>query len=327
MVAYMLRRLFQAFITLFVVSFLVFLVMYYSGDPVASLLPRQASAEQQARFREALGLDLPFHLQYLHFLSRSFRGDLGFSYHHNRPVTQMLAERAPATLELACVALLFSAVLGLPLGMLAGARPGSWFDRVVMGGSLFGISIPTFWLGLLLMMGLGVMLGWFPASGRGETRMLFGAPWSVLTLDGWHHIFLPALTLSLHHAAMTLRLMRAQMRRTLDEPFIRVCRAKGMSRARVVGVHALRHTLIPVVTVMGLQLGGLLAFSVVTETIFQWPGLGKLLIDSIYQDRPVVLAYLLMVALVFLGINIAVDLTYALIDPRIRLSQQRKSGE
>ena len=320
MLSFLLHRLGQSLVALFAISVLVFVMMYCVGDPVATLLPQNASRQQREALRHELGLDRPLLVQYGRYLARLVHGDLGHSYYSGQPVATLLAERAPATLELATVALLMAVLVGVPLGMLAGARPRGWLSSLALGGSLLGISIPTFWLGLILMMIFGVWLGWLPPMGRGATVRALGADWSCLTLNGWAHLILPAVTLALYHLAMILRLVRSEMVDVLGRPFIRVCRARGLSEASIIGRHALRNTLIPVVTVIGMQFGGLLAFSVVTETIFQWPGLGKLLIDSIQVDRPLVVAYLMLTGLVFLGLNALVDLTYALIDPRIRWS-------
>ena len=321
MLRFLLHRLAQSLGTLVISSLLAYGLMYRLGDPVVTLLPPSATVQQREQLRRALGLDRPLAVQYARFVGRLARGDLGESYYAGRPVAAILAERAPATAELALVAMLIAVGLGVPLGMIAGARPRGWFSRAVMGGSLFGISVPTFWLGLLLIMIFAVLLGWLPTDGRGRTVTVLGTQWSLLTADGWHHRLLPAVTLALHHLAMLMRLVRSEMAETLRRPFIRACRARGISEMSIVGRHALRNTLIPVVTVIGLQLGGLLAFSVVTETIFQWPGLGKLLIDSIQvDDRPLVVAYLLLTGVLFLGINFLVDMAYAFIDPRIRLA-------
>lgn len=320
MIFFLLQRLAQAALTLFAISLIVFVMLFRVGDPVSMLLPQTASASQRAELRKALGLDRPLPVQYVRYMGRVLQGDFGHSYYTGQPVSTLLAERAPATLELAVAALLISIGVGIPLGMLAGARPRNWLGRLAMGGSLFGISIPTFWLGLILMMVFGVWLGWLPSSQRGETVNLLGIEWSFLTRDGLRHLVLPAVTLALYHVAMIMRLVRSEMAETLQRPFIRVLRAKGVSEAAVIGRHALRNTLIPVVTVIGLQFGGLLAFSVVTEWVFQWPGLGRLLLDSLQADRPVVIAYLLLTGVVFLAINFLVDLTYAFIDPRIRWS-------
>lgn len=320
MLLFIFHRLLQSAVTLFAISVLVFVMMFCVGDPVTSLLPQNASPRQKTELRRELGLDRPLPVQYLYYLGRVMRGDFGKSYYTGQSVGTLLAERAPATIELALAALLVSIALGIPFGMLAGARPRNWLGRAALGGSLVGISIPTFWLGLMLMMVFGVWLRWLPASQRGDTVRLLGADWSFPTLDGLRHLVLPAVTLALYHVAMIMRLMRSEMAETLRLPFIRVLRAKGLSEASIIGRHALRNTLIPVVTVVGLQLGGLLAFSVVTEWVFQWPGLGKLLLDSIQTDRPVVVAYLLLTGVVFMALNLLVDLTYAFIDPRIRWS-------
>lgn len=321
--SYLLRRLFQSFVALWAISILVFIMMFAIGNPVETLLPPAATDRQKAELRRQLHLDDPIAVQYAAYVGRLLRGDLGRSYYTGRPVARMLAERAPATIELAMMAMLFAVAVGVPLGVWSGARPGGAASRISMGGSLLAISLPSFWLGLLLMMLFGVWLRWLPPQGRGRTVDVLGAGWSFLTLDGLRHLILPALTLGLYHLAMLIRLTRGEMARTLQMPFIRVCRARGLSETAVIGKHALRNTLIPVVTVVGLQFGGLLAFSVVTETIFSWPGLGKLLIDSIQVDRPLVFAYLLMAGVVFLAINLLVDLTYSVIDPRVRLAIKR----
>lgn len=326
MFSFFFHRLGQSLLALFVISVLVFVMMYCVGDPVATLLPQNASKAQREALRQALGLDRPLAVQYGRYMGRLLRGDLGHSYYTGRPVAELLAERLPATLELATASLLLSLTVGLPLGMLAGARPRNWLGRAAMGGSLLGISLPTFWLGLILMMVFGVWLDWLPSSSRGDTVPLGGAEWSFLTLDGLRHLVLPATTLALYHTAMIMRLVRSEMAETLRRPFIRVARARGVSEAALIGRHALRNTLIPVVTVVGLQFGGLLAFSVVTEWIFQWPGLGNLLITSVHVDRPVVVAYLIMTGALFLTINLLVDLTYGLIDPRIRWAAPKGQG-
>lgn len=320
MLTFLAHRLLQSLVALLAISLLVFVMIYRVSDPLAVLLPQTASQKEREDMRKRLGLDRPLAIQYLIYMGRTLRGDLGHSYYTGEPVARLLAERAPATLELASLSLLISVAVGVPLGMLAGARPRNWLGRLAMGSSLGGISIPTFWLGLILMMVFGVWLEWLPSSGRGETVRIMGADWSFLTADGLRHLILPAVTLALYHLAMIMRLVRSEMAEVLARPFIRVCRARGLSEAAVIGRHAMRNTLIPVVTVVGLQFGGLLAFSVVTEWIFQWPGLGNLLIHSIQTDQPLVLAYLLLTGVVFLGINFLVDLAYALIDPRIRWS-------
>jgi peptide/nickel transport system permease protein len=326
MAGFLCRRLGQALLVLWAISALVFVMLYRVGDPLATLLPPEATEAQRSAMRRELGLDGSLGAQYARYMARLLRGDLGRSYYSGRPIAEELAERAPATLELATAALLLAALTGIPLGAWAGARPRSAASRLAMGASLAGVSIPSFWLGLILMMTFGVWLGWLPVSGRGATIHALGANWSFPTLDGLRHLILPAATLAAYPMAMLLRLTRAEMAKTLASPFIRVARARGLSEAAVIGRHAMRNALAPLVTVLGLQLGGLLAFSVVTETIFQWPGLGKLLIDRIAVDRPLVVAYLLLAGAVFILLNAVVDLLYALIDPRIRLGSDEKRG-
>jgi peptide/nickel transport system permease protein len=230
----------------------------------------------------------------------------------------------PATLELATVAMLFAIVLGIPLGLWAGLKPESASGRTIMAGSILGFSLPTFWVGLMLIMVFSVMLGWLPSNGRGETVPLFGVPVSFLTLDGWRHLVLPATNLALFNLALMIRLTRAGTREALLQDYVKFARAKGLSNARVIGVHVLRNILIPIVTVIGLQFGALIAFAIVTESVFAWPGMGKLLVDSInFLDRPVIVAYLLVIVTLFIVINLVVDLLYSALDPRVRLGEGR----
>jgi peptide/nickel transport system permease protein len=324
MTRFLIHRLVQAAVVLLAISLLVFVMLFCVGDPLATLLPRNATDAQRYALRAELGLDGSLPSQYTRYVARLARGDLGRSYYTGRPIAEELAERAPATVELAAVALVLAAVVGLPLGVLAAARPRHPVSRLALGGSLLGISLPSFWLGLILIMVFGVWLRWLPTHGRGDTVRFLDIEWSLLTADGRRHLFLPALTLAAYHLALLMRLARSEAADVLARPFIRVARARGVGEGAIVGRHVLRNMLIPVVTVLGLQLGGLLAFSVVTETVFQWPGLGKLLIERIDTDRPLVVAYLLMTGVVFILINTAVDLTYALIDPRIRLGSREQ---
>ncbi len=322
MLPYLFRRAVQSIVSLLLVSVIVFALLFAAGDPLDSLLPPTATQRDRAILREELGLDRPVMIQYAKFMGRAIRGDFGISHYQGRPVRELILERVPATLELAMVSMLIALAVGVPLGVWAGARPRSAISRGSMWGSMIGISFPTFWLGILLIMLFSVTFKWLPSSGRGETQEFLGARWSLLTLNGWSHVLLPALTLALHHVAILMRLVRSEMLDTLRLPFIRVARAKGLGESGVVGRHALRNTLIPIITVAGVEFGQLLAFSVVTETIFQWPGLGKLLIDSIHVDRPLVMAYILMTSVVFLAINFTVDALYASLDPRIRLANR-----
>jgi peptide/nickel transport system permease protein len=268
----------------------------------------------------ALGLDKPLWEQYWRFLSGALQGDLGRSFVFNEPALKLIAQRMPATLELAITAVLLSVIIGIPLGLYAGLKPNSIGGRIIMGGSILGFSLPTFWVGLMLIMVFAVQLGWLPSTGRGPTRELFGVHWSFLTWDGLRHMALPALNLALGNIALVLRLTRAGVRENLPMDYVKFARAKGISPNRVVFVHVLKNILIPIVTVVGLEIGGLIAFAVVTESVFAWPGMGKLIIDSInVLDRPVIVAYLMMIVLLFVVINLIVDLLYTVLDPRVRL--------
>jgi len=320
MVAYALRRLGQSLLVLLAMSVLVFVGVYAIGNPVELLINPQADAIERARATAALGLDKPLVEQFLVFLRGAVHGDLGRSFVFNIPAIQLVLERLPATLELAFVATLMAIVLGIPLGLIAGLRPHSFVGRSIMAGSIVGFSLPTFWVGLVLIMVFSVQLGWLPPNGRGETVPLFGVPVSFLTADGWAHLAMPALNLALFKLALLIRLTRAGAREALLQDYVRFARAKGLSPARVVGVHVLKNILIPIVTVIGLELGSVIAFAIVTESIFAWPGTGKLLIDSINQlDRPVIVAYLMVIVVIFVVINFAVDVIYSVLDPRVRL--------
>jgi peptide/nickel transport system permease protein len=269
----------------------------------------------------ALGLDQPLWHQYWNFIVGAFAGDLGKSFSANIPAVQLILERMPATLELALTATVIAVALGIPLGLVAGLKPDSWVGRTIMAGSILGFSLPTFWVGLMLIMVFSVWLGWLPPTGRGETVTLFGISVSFLSRDGLLHLFMPALNLALFKLSLLIRLTRAGTREALAQDYVRFARAKGLSMERVVRVHVLKNIMIPIVTVTGLEFGSLIAFAIVTETIFAWPGMGKLLIDSInVLDRPVIVAYLLIIVLLFVLINLVVDLMYTVLDPRVRVS-------
>ena len=320
MLKYLLKRIFQMFVVLFVVSVIVFCVMSFTGDPVLLIVPPTATDAQIAEARIALGLDRPLWEQYSVFLGNLLRGDLGVSYMFKRPALTLIVERMPATLELVFLSILISLAVALPCGVFAGARPNSPLSRAIMGGSLLGISLPSFWVGILFIFYFAVEKGLLPSSGRGVTGLLFGVPFAFLTWDGFRHIILPAVTLALGTLAMLIRLIRAQIMEVMRQDFIRFARAKGVSWSSLLFSHALKNALVPVVTVFGLQVGSLIAFATVTETIFAWPGLGKLLVDSINtSDRPVIVAYLMIVAAMFVLINFIVDIVYTLIDPRVDL--------
>ena len=322
MLAYAIRRLGQSFFVLVVMSFLVFLGVFAIGNPVELLVNPQADEAERARATAALGLDKPLVEQYGVFLAGAVKGDLGRSFVYNVPAIKLILERLPATLELALAATVLGILIGIPLGLYAGLKPDSAFARGIMAGSIMGFSLPTFWVGLVLIMVFSVHFGWLPPNGRGETRLLFGIPVSFLTADGLAHLAMPAINLAVFKLSLLIRLTRAGTREAMLQDYVKFARAKGLPARRVIGVHVLKNILIPIVTVIGLELGSVIAFAVVTESIFAWPGSGKLLIDSINQlDRPVVVAYLLIIVTIFIVINFVVDILYSLLDPRVRLGQ------
>lgn len=324
MTVYVLRRLAQTLLVLFVTSGLVFGGLYLVGDPVEILVNPQADQEERARTAAALGLDKPVLEQYGLFLKGMFAGDLGKSFVFGRPALEVILERMPATLELAFLAMLMSVGLGIPLGLYAGLYPDRKTSKAIMAGSILGFSLPTFWVGLLLIMVFAVQLGWLPSTGRGPTENVFGFSISIFSIEGLRYAFLPSLNLALFKLSLIIRLTRAQVREQALLDYIRFARAKGLPRSRVIGVHLLKNILIPLVTVIGLELGSVIAFAIVTESIFAWPGMGKLVIDSIFQlDRPVVVAYLLVVVFMFIMINLVVDLLYSALDPRVRIAEAK----
>ena len=324
MLAFALRRLAQSAGVLFVMSLLVFVGVYAIGNPVDILINPQADQAEIARATAALGLDQPLWRQYWTFLSGALTGDLGKSFVANVPAVHLILDRMPATVELALTAMVIAIVLGIPLGLLAGLRPDTWVGKTIMAGSILGFSLPTFWVGLMLIMIFSVHLGWLPTTGRGPTVEVLGLHVSVLTWDGIRHILLPATNLALFKLSLLIRLTRAGTREALAQDYVRFARAKGLSMRRVVAVHVLKNIMIPIVTVVGLEFGSVIAFAIVTETIFAWPGMGKLLIDSINTlDRPVIVAYLLIIVFLFVLLNLIVDFTYTLLDPRVRLAGAR----
>jgi len=324
MLAFLFRRLGQSALVMAVMATLVFVGVYALGSPIDILISPEADQLERDAAVARLGLDQPLWVQFWVFIKNAAAGDLGKSFVHGAPALDLILSRMPATLELAFVALVFSIAIGLPLGMIAGLAPASLLGRGIMTGSILGFSLPNFWLGLMLILVFAVELKVLPAGGRGETREAFGLQWSLFTLDGLRHLLLPALTLAIYKASLIARLAYASTRETLLQDFVRFARAKGLSQTRIVCVHVLKVILIPVVTVIGLELGSMIAFAVVTETVFAWPGMGKLLIDSIYRlDRPVIVAYLVVIVAMFVLINLVVDLIYSLLDPRIRLSERK----
>ena len=321
MTVYVLRRLAQTLLVLAVTSLLVFAGLYLVGDPVEILVNPAADQIEKERASKALGLDKPIHAQYVSFVGGAFSGNLGNSFVYARPALEVIFERMPATLELAFLAMVMAVALGIPLGLYAGLRPHSAGAKAIMAGSILGFSLPTFWVGLILIMVFAVQLGWLPSTGRGPTTDVLGLQLSIFNVEGLKYALLPAINLALFKLSLIIRLTRAQVREQSLLDYIKFARAKGLTNRRVIGVHLLKNIMIPLITVIGLELGSVIAFAVVTETIFAWPGMGKLVIDSIFQlDRPVVVAYLLVVVFMFIVINLVVDLLYSALDPRVRLA-------
>ena len=324
MLTFLTRRVLQSVLVLLVMSLLVFLGVYAIGNPVDILISPDANQAERLKIIAAFGLDQPLWRQYLLFLQNAAAGNLGRSFAFATPALGLILERFPATMELAASAMLLSVALGIPLGLLAGLRPHGAVGKTIMTVSILGFSLPTFWVGLMLIMVFAVKLGWLPASGRGDTVSMLGVPLSFLTVDGLRHLLLPALNLALFNIALVIRLTRAGAMEALQQDYVRFARAKGLRNSRIIGVHVLKNILIPIVTVVALQFGSLIGFAIVTETVFAWPGMGKLIIDSIrVLDRPVIVAYLMLVVTLFIVINLVVDLLYSLLDPRVRLAEAK----
>ena len=324
MIAFILRRLIQSVIVMIAVAFISFLLFQYVGDPVSFLLGQDATPEEVREMRAALGLDQPFFVQFWHFLGNAVQGDFGMSLRQAAKVSGLIAERFPATLELALVAAVLALVVGIPMGVYTALRRGTFMSQVFMAISLLGVSLPTFLIGILLILVFAVGLGWFPSFGRGDTVQLGWWSTGLLTRDGWHHIVLPAITLAIFQLTLIMRLVRAEMLEVLRTDYIKFARARGLPNRAIHFGHALKNTLVPVMTITGLQLGGLIAFAIITESVFQWPGMGLLFIQAVtFADIPVMAAYLCLVALIFVVINLVVDLLYFVVDPRLRAG---KSG-
>ena len=322
MLAFILRRLMQAVFVVVAMVVLVFFGTYVIGDPVWMMVPGDATIEQVEEVRRTFGFDQPVYVQFLHFLGDVVRGEFGRSYVHGTSAIALIVARMPATMELALAALILAVVIGLPLGLFAGLKPEHPAARAIMAGSILGFSLPTFWVGLMLIMLFSVMLGWLPATGRGPVVSVFGLETSMLGLEGWRHLLLPSLNLALLKISLVIRLTRSGVREAALQDYVKFARAKGLSQSRIVGVHILKNILIPIVTVLGLEFGSLVAFSVVTESIFAWPGMGKLLLEAIQRlDRPLIVAYVMVVVLLFVTINLIVDILYSALDPRVRLSE------
>ena len=322
MLAFVLQRLIQAVIVMVTVAFIAFLLFQYVGDPVVFLLGQDATQEQIDQLRADLGLNQPFFVQFGHFLVNAVQGEFGLSLRQGAKVSRLIAERFPATLELALVAAGMALLIGIPMGVYSALRRGSFMSQLFMTLSLLGVSLPTFLIGILLILVFAVTLGWFPSFGRGEVVQIGWWTTSLLTPKGWHHIILPAVTLAIFQLTLIMRLVRAEMLEVLRTDYIKFARARGLSNRAIHFGHALKNTLVPVMTITGLQLGGLIAFAIITETVFQWPGMGLLFIQAVtFADIPVMAAYLCLIALIFVVINLVVDLLYFAVDPRLRLGK------
>jgi len=325
MLAFVLRRLIQALLVMLTVAFIAFMLFQYVGDPVTNILGQDATAEQRQQLRSDLGLDKPFPVQFAHFVGHAAAGEFGLSLRQGRKVSSLIAERLPATLELSFTAALIALVAGIPMGVYSALRRGTFLSQAMMTLSLIGVSLPTFLIGILLILLFAVTLKWLPSFGRGEVTALGGWTTGYLTVDGWKHLILPAITLAIFQLTLIMRLVRSEMLEVLRADYIKFARARGLTDRAVYFGHALKNTLVPVITITGLQLGSLIAFAIITETVFQWPGMGLLFIQAVtFADIPVMAAYLCLIALIFVIINLIVDLLYFVVDPRLRI--ERPSG-
>ena len=325
MLSFILQRVFQAVIVMVSVAFISFLLFQFVGDPVVFLLGQDATPEQIKELRADLGLDKSFVVQFWNFLANAVQGEFGLSLRQGAKVSRLIAERLPATLELAGIAALLALVLGIPMGVYAALKRGTFLSQLFMTVSLLGVSLPTFLVGILLILLFAVGLGWFPSFGRGDVVQIGWWSSGLLTAKGWHHIVLPAITLAVFQLTLIMRLVRAEMLEVLRTDYVKFARARGLSNRSIHFGHALKNTLVPVITITGLQLGSLIAFAIITETVFQWPGMGLLFIQAVtFADIPVMAAYLCLTALIFVVINLVVDLLYFAVDPRLRVG---KSGD
>jgi peptide/nickel transport system permease protein len=322
MLAFIVRRLLQAILVMLAVAFVAFLLFQYVGDPVTQMLGQDATPEDRARLRTELGLDQPFFVQFGHFVANAAQGDFGISLRQGRAVSTLIKERLPATLELSFAAAIIAIAAGIPMGVYTALKRNSWLSQFLLAASLVGVSLPTFLIGILLILVFAVQLGVLPSYGRGDTVALGWWTTGLLTAKGWQHLVLPAITLSLFQLTLIMRLVRSEMLEVLRTDYIKFARARGLTDRSVHFGHALKNTLVPVITITGLQLGGIIAFAIVTETVFQWPGMGLLFIQSVqFADIPVMAAYLCLIALVFVIINLIVDLLYFAVDPRLRIDR------
>jgi peptide/nickel transport system permease protein len=322
MLAFILRRLVQSVAVMAVVAFIAFALFNYTGDPVSFMVGQDATLEDRARLRADLGLDQPFYMQFARFVGRAVNGEFGLSLRQARPVATLIKERLPATIELSFTAALLALVVGIVAGVYTALRRGRPGAQIVLALSLVGVSLPTFLIGILLILVFAVMLGWLPSFGRGDTVALGWWTTGLLTTSGLKALVLPAVTLSLFPMTLIMRLVRAEMLEVLRTDYIKFARARGLTNRTIHFGHALKNTLVPVITITGLQLGQIIAFAIITETVFQWPGMGLLFIQAVgFADVPVMAAYLCLIALVFVLINLIVDLLYYAVDPRLRIER------
>jgi peptide/nickel transport system permease protein len=327
MFAFILRRLIQAVGVMLAVALLAFILFQYVGDPVMIMLGQEGTPAEREQLRQSLGLNDPVIVQFYHFLTNAIQGDFGLSLRQGQKVSLLLRERLPATLELSIAAALIALVVGVPLGVYTALKRHGKLSQALLAFSLFGVSLPTFLIGILLILIFSVQLGWLPSYGRGDTIRLGWWSTGLLTASGWHHLILPAVTLSLFQVALVMRLVRSEMLEVLRADYIKFARARGLTKRAIHFGHALKNTLVPVITIMGLQLGGIIAFAIVTETVFQWPGMGLLFIQAVqFADIPVMAAYLCLISLIFVVINLTVDLLYFAVDPRLRVGLGKSGG-
>jgi peptide/nickel transport system permease protein len=322
MLAFIVQRLLQAILVMLVVAFISFSLFQFVGDPINNMVGQETTIAQREALRERLGLNDPVPVQFVKWVANAAQGEFGISYRMGKPVAELIAERLPATLELVFLSAVLALLIGVPMGVYTGLNRDSWLSRVFLTVSLIGISLPTFLIGILLILIFGVWLGWLPTFGRGGTVDLGSWETSFLTLQGWSHLIMPAFTLALFQLTLIMRLVRAEMLEVLRTDYIKFARARGLRSRTINFSHALKNTLVPVITIMGLQIGALLAFSIITETVFQWPGMGLLIIQAIqFVDIPIMSSYLVLIALFFVLINLAVDLLYYAVDPRLRIER------
>ena len=324
MLIFLTNRILQTFIVLLAMSLLVFASVYAIGNPIDVLINPEASEAEKIKTIKGLGLDKSLIEQYYIFLKNAFKGELGYSFVHNRPAILLILERLPATLELTIFALLIAIIIGIPLGVIAGLNPNNFISKLILSISIFFFSLPTFWVGLIMIMIFSVSLNIFPSTGRGDVVDFLGYKLSFLTLDGLKHLILPSINLALYPLALVIRMTFAGIQETLPLDFIKFAKSKGLSNFRIITFHLLKYILVPIITVIGLQFSVLMAFAVITESIFAWPGMGRLIIESItLLDRPVIVAYLLVIVFIFMLVNLIVDILYSLLDPRIRISEKK----